>query len=105
MTTYSFTCTTASVDGASAVPDQGNMRSGRVLISGRGTWGGATLAVQVSTDGTNFVAYNKPEGAALTFTADFAYTLNLPPGVAVRGRLTTAGSGATITGTIVSEGA
>lgn len=62
-----------------------------------GTWGGATLTLQGSNDGTNwFTLANAAGGAAATLTANGGMaTVELPR--YVRPNLTTAGTGAAVT--------
>lgn len=68
-----------------------------VCFTATGTWGGATLAIQGSGDGTTFVPLHDAAGAAAaTATADKAMTIIERP-LYMRPYLTTAGAGATIT--------
>lgn len=57
-----------------------------VLIVLRGTFGGGTVTVQVSVDdGANWVTARDASNAAIAFTEEGAYGVNLlPPGVKVR---------------------
>ena len=68
-----------------------------------GTWGGATLTIQGSNDGTNwFSMSNAAAGTAATFTADGGkQTIERPR--YVRPNLTTAGTGATVTVTLIAR--
>lgn len=102
---YTFTLTTASPTGASFVPAQRNEVGGVIAIGATGTWGGAVLTVQAAVDGTNFAAVKRPDGTDLTFSANFADGLRLPPNVPVRMVLTTVGSGASVACAIASDGA
>lgn len=93
--TYSYTITTANADGAPIpMPEWAD-----VTVIARGTWGGATLKVQGSDDGTNFVTTglsNAAGGTEFSASADKVATLiERPP--YIRPILTTAGSGATLT--------
>lgn len=68
-----------------------------------GTWGGATLALEGSNNGTVwFPLSNAAGGAAATFTADGGKTVIERP-VYVRPNLTTVGAGATITVTCAAR--
>lgn len=61
-----------------------------------GTWGGATAALEGSNDGTNWVPITDVQGTAITKTANgIEAAVELTR--FVRSKLTTAGSGATIT--------
>jgi hypothetical protein len=65
-----------------------------------GTWGGATLKLQGSNDGTNwFTLSNAAGAAAASFTADGAATTIETPRY-IRPNLTTVGVGATVTVTL-----
>ena len=68
-----------------------------------GTWGGATLTIQGSNDGTNwFSLSNAAAGTAATFTADGGkQTIERP--LYVRPNLTTPGTGATVTVTLIAR--
>lgn len=67
----------------------------------RGTWGGATAAVQAAnenTDGYFGAVLNADGGAAITWTADAGSTAtHAAVGAYLRPKLTTAGVGATVT--------
>jgi hypothetical protein len=68
-----------------------------------GTWGGATLTVEGSADGTTWVPLsNAAGGTAATATANKAMTVIELPRF-VRPNLTTAGSGATVTVTLLAR--
>lgn len=43
----------------------------KTIVVGGATWGGATLLVEGSNDGTNYVTLTDPQGNALSKTADF----------------------------------
>jgi hypothetical protein len=68
----------------------------------QGTWGGATLTLQGSNDGTNWFPLTKfASSTAATFTADGIVTTNEAP-LYVRPNLTVAGAGATINVVLVA---
>jgi hypothetical protein len=68
-----------------------------------GTWGGATLTIQGSNDGTNwFSLSNAAGGSAATFTTDGGKTTIERPRY-VRPNLTTPGSGATVAVTLAAR--
>lgn len=68
-----------------------------------GTWGGATLTIQGSNDGTNwFTLSNAAGAAAATFTADGGKAIIELPRY-VRPNLTTAGTGATVSVTLLAR--
>lgn len=60
------------------------------LLVLRGTWGGGTIKLQATVDDTNWVDCKDDSGTAITYTADCAVGLNLPPGA--KYRLTLSGS-------------
>lgn len=93
---YSYAITTANADGAPLeVPEWAD-----VTWVARGTWGGATLKIQGSDDGTNFVTAaglsNAAGGAEASASADKIFTTIERPRY-IRPILTTVGAGATIT--------
>lgn len=59
-----------------------------MALVARGTWGGGTLALQASADGTNFVPVTNDSGTAITMTADACIGLDLPTGMPFRLSLT-----------------
>ena len=65
------TLSTVIADGTG---DAFEFPGGLAIIALRGTWGGATINIQVSDDGTNFVDFRAESG----FTADGAAALSLP---------------------------
>lgn len=71
----------------------------RVLVA-TGTWGGATLILEGSNDGTNFVPLKDANGTAISLTADGTFHLLGTPRF-VRPRLSVVGAGATITATLL----
>ena len=58
----------STADTAAAVRLQ-NMEGLAGSVQVTGTFGGATIALQVSNDGTNFVTLNDNIGAPITFTS------------------------------------
>lgn len=66
-----------------------------------GTFGGATLTVQGSNDGTNWNTLHDETGAALTFTATGAHAI-VENFLFIRCALTAVGTGAAITASILS---
>lgn len=58
----------STADDAAPVRLQ-NMAGLAGAVQVTGTFGGATIALQVSNDGTNFVTLNDATGAPITFTA------------------------------------
>lgn len=89
--------TTADPNGDAISMPGARDRSVQVL----GTFGGATLTVQGSYDGTTWASLHDESGVALTFTAAGAHAIveNL---LHIRCALTTVGVGATITAAILS---
>lgn len=87
-----WTLTTADPNGDSVSTPGARDRSIQVF----GTFGGATLTVQGSSDGTNWSTLHDESGVALTFTAEAAHAIveNL---LHLRVALTAVGVGATIT--------
>ena len=72
---------------------------GDITWVARGTWGGATLKIQGSDDGTNWVTTglsNAAGGTELAATADKSFTIIERPRY-IRPILTTVGVGATLT--------
>lgn len=67
-----------------------------------GTWGGATLVWEGSLDGTNFVALTDPQGNAISKTADALEAVSEAVPY-IRPRLSTAGTGATITAILYAK--
>jgi hypothetical protein len=96
---YTWALTTANADGASIQAPEWSDRTWQA----QGTWGGATLTIQGSNDGTNwFTLYNAATGVPITFTANGGATpIELP--LYMRPNLTTAGSGATVTVTMLAR--
>lgn len=91
--TWTWTLTTANADGAVLEWPEWADRT----FTATGTWGGATLSIQGSGDGTNWVTLNKVAGGtAATATADAAMAIIEVPRY-VRPNLTVAGAGATVT--------
>jgi hypothetical protein len=98
---FQWTLTTANADGAPfQIPENAD-----VTWVATGTWGGATLKVQGSADGTTFVATglsNAAGGAEATAAADKVFTTIECPRY-IRPILTTPGTGATVTVTAVAR--
>ena len=93
--TYTYALTSTNADGAAiSMPEWAD-----VTVLARGTWGGATMKVQGSDDGSNFVTTglsNAAGGTEFTASADKVATLiERPP--YIRPILTTVGTGATLT--------
>lgn len=68
-----------------------------------GTWGSATIALEGSNDGTNFVTLTDPAGTDISATEGsplFAVLANVRY---LRPRLTSVGSGAAVTAVLVSR--
>src|ERR1043165_4278227 len=69
-----------------------------------GTWGGATAALEGSNDGTVWCAlHDAASGAAITATADASIFAVVENPRYIRAKLTTAGSGATVTAYLLSR--
>ena len=83
-----FTAATANSSSTGVQWDGGPLS---VLF--RGTWDTSTVALQVSYDGTNYVAV----GATTTKTADGFATVTLPPGCYVRANLASVGASTSVT--------
>ena len=88
--------TTANNDGAPAEWAQWADRT----VTFTGTWGGATAALEGSNDGTTWVAIADGQGVAITATANKVETA-VELTRYVRPRLTTVGSGAAVSATLV----
>jgi hypothetical protein len=85
--------TTANTDGAPLEWIQWADR----CFTAVGTWGGATLTIEGSNDGVNWLPLsNAAGGAAATFSANGAKSIIELPNF-VRPNLTTPGAGATVT--------
>ena len=93
-----FAITTANLNGSPIeFPDWYD----RVWVA-TGTFGSATLAIQGSADGTNWVTLNDVNGNAATLTADGHRHVQATPRF-MRPFLTVAGSGAAITVTCLAR--
>lgn len=91
--TFSWALTTANFDGA---PIEWVEWADRCFTA-TGTWGGATLAIEGSGDGTNWLPLNNAAGGtAATATANKAMQIIEVPRY-VRPNLTTVGAGAVLT--------
>ena len=88
--------TTANADGAPVSWTDWADRS----ITFVGTWGGATAALEGSNDGTNWVPITDPQGTAITKTANGIEAATEITRF-VRPNLTTPGTGATISATLL----
>lgn len=96
---FSWALTTANTDGSPLEWTQWADRCFQAV----GTWGAATLTIQGSNDGTNWFTLSNAAGAtAATFTADGGKTIIELPRY-VRPNLTTPGSGASITVTMLGR--
>lgn len=96
---FSWSLTSTNTDGAYVEWVQWADR----CFQAAGTWGTATLTLQGSNDGTNwFTLSNAAGGTAATFTADGGKTVIELPRYA-RPNLTTPGSGAAITVTLLGR--
>lgn len=94
-----WSLTTANTDGAPLEWTQWADRCFQAV----GTWGGATLTIEGSNDGTNWAPLsNAAGGTAATFTANGAKTIIELPRY-VRPNLTTPGSGATVAVTLLAR--
>ena len=95
---FTWALTTANADGA---PVEWAAYSDRTFVIVGATWGGATATIQGSNDGTNWVTLSDAAGAAdATATADKAMTI-VELTRYVRPNLTTPGTGAAVTASIV----
>lgn len=96
---YTWNLTSANADGA---PIQAPEWADRTWQA-QGTWGGATLTLQGSNDGSNwFTLSNAAGAAAVTLTASAGVaTIELP--LYVRPNLTTPGTGATVAVTLLAR--
>lgn len=101
-----WTLTTADHTGAALGPAQfqhADMCFQAVAAADGSTWGGATLAIEGSNDGTNFFALtNASGGAAVTFTANGGKQIIEKP-FYVRPRLSAVGVGATVVITLAAR--
>lgn len=92
---FTWALTSTNVDGAPVrLPEWADL-----TWTATGTWGGATLKVQGSADGSTFVTTglsNAAGGTEASASADKVFTTIERP-LYVRPILTTAGSGATVT--------
>lgn len=95
----SWALTTTNTDGAPLEWTQWADRCFQAV----GTWGGATLTIEGSNDGTNWAPLsNAAGGTAATFTANGAKTIIELPRY-VRPNLTTPGSGAAVAVTLLAR--
>lgn len=87
MATYLFSARTSN-GNSSSVSHPG----GPVLLIARGTFDGATVKIQVSDDGTNWVDLQYA-----AFTAAIATLMELPINTLIRANVASAGAGTSIT--------
>ena len=75
---------TISANGSAAF--QVGIRSGPepLMLVLRGSWGSGTITLEASADNTNWVTCKDDSGTALSYTADCAVGVNLPPGAYYR---------------------
>ena len=95
-----------STDTTGAALDEAYAQHADLCWHAIGTWGGATAAIQGSNTNTdaNFGAMtNASGGAAITWTADGAPKQSIERPLYIRPKLTTAGSGATVTVTLFAR--
>lgn len=90
---------TSTDDTGAPLPDRYMEYTDRTMYA-LGTWGGATLKMQ-GGDGTTYVTAPDTGGSDISLTADGAKLLG-PVFEALRPKLTTAGSGASIAVTLVA---
>lgn len=96
---FTWNLTTANADGA---PVEWTQWADR-CFQAAGTWGAATLTIQGSNDGTNWFTLSNAAGAtAATFSGDGGKTIIELPRY-VRPNLTTPGTGATVTVTLLGR--
>lgn len=96
---FTWALTTANTDGSPLEWTQWADRCFQAV----GTWGGATLTIQGSNDGTNWFSLSNAAGAAAaTFTADGGKSIIELPRY-VRPNLTTPGAGATVAVTLLAR--
>ena len=96
---YTWVLTTANTDGEPVQAQQWADRTFQVV----GTFGGATCSIEGSNDGTNWATLSNAAGsAAATFTvAGIKAIIELPR--FIRPNLTVAGSGASLTVTLLAR--
>ena len=94
-----WTLTTTNLDGAPiSIPGARD----RSVIAFASAWGAATLVIQGSNDGTNWATLHDESGVALSFTAGVTAHAIVENFLYIRPFLSVAGSGATITASILS---
>ena len=99
LATWALTTASPNVDtdrGFISIP---GARDRSVIVSG--TFGGATVAIVGSNDGTNWAPLHDESGVALTFTALGAHAI-VENFLYISAGLSVAGTGATITASILS---
>ncbi len=87
MATYLFSARTTDGNSASVAHP-----GGPVLLIVRGTFGGATVKIQVSDDGTNWIDLQYA-----SFTAAVAVLMDLPINTQIRANVAGAGAGTSVT--------
>ena len=92
---HTWVLTTADHTGAGMEHPGGSDRT----ITASGTWGGATAAIQ-GGDAVTYISLTDPQGNAISKTSDAIEVVTEIPEF-TRPNLTTAGSGATITCTMI----
>lgn len=96
---WTWTITTANTDGVAVEYSEYADKTWQAV----GTWGGATLTLQGSNDGTNwFSLTNAAGGTAATFTADGGKAVIETPRY-VRPSLTVVGVGASVVVTLCAR--
>lgn len=102
---YTWVLTTADHTGVAIGPEV--VQHTDLCWHASGTWGGATAAAQGSntnTDGLFGPVKNAAGGSAITFTADAGSPANqIEKPMFVRPKLTTAGTGASVTVTLLAR--
>ncbi len=93
-----FALTSTNRDGA-PIPVE---RKKEIYASVTGTWGGATVVMQGSNDGSNWFTLDDRAGVAVSLTADGASAVaDLP--LLIRPYLSVAGAGADLTAIVVTR--
>lgn len=96
---FKWALTSTNRDGAPIGPNHVDYADRSMIATG--TWGGATLTVEGSLDGSNYVALSDAASTtALTATADASAPIAEVP-ILTRPNLTVPGSGATVNVSIV----
>lgn len=74
------------LSNASATGSAVEWKGGKTLVTAEATWGGGTVKLQVSTPNGTYVDMTSP---AVSFTANGAIVVDLPPGL-YKGNVATA---------------